>query len=184
MTPADDFPPNNIEELIINPLGGLPDSLIEVGKERGDILEDRPVCPRLFELWVRFDYLSDERTRKAAQTYVSETDRISDLAQVDRAIAAVRSVLDGNPSGSVVHESSDTFKKHQQKAARAKAEKERPRIEPLRKHILDAWLSGKYSSKDLCAEQEAEAIGITFSTARRYLRNSPAPDPWPAKNRK
>lgn len=40
-----------------------------------------------------------------------------------------------------------------------------------RKKIIDAWQSGKYTSKDTCAEQEAAAIGMSFSVARKALRN-------------
>lgn len=41
--------------------------------------------------------------------------------------------------------------------------------------IRSAWASGKYSSRALCAEQEAAALGISFDTARRALRNTPDP---------
>ena len=44
-----------------------------------------------------------------------------------------------------------------------------------RKIIIAAWASGKYKSRDMCAEQEASALGISFSTARRALRNTPDP---------
>lgn len=41
--------------------------------------------------------------------------------------------------------------------------------------IRDAWASGKYSSRDICAEQESAALGMSFSTARKALRGVPAP---------
>jgi hypothetical protein len=44
-----------------------------------------------------------------------------------------------------------------------------------RKNIISAWVSGKYNSRDECAEKEARAYGISFSTARNYLRNTPDP---------
>lgn len=37
------------------------------------------------------------------------------------------------------------------------------------------WASGKYSSRDLCAEEECRALGMSFSTARKALRNTPEP---------
>ncbi len=43
------------------------------------------------------------------------------------------------------------------------------------KQIRDAWASGKFKTRDICAEQECEAIGMSFSTARRALRNTPNP---------
>lgn len=39
-----------------------------------------------------------------------------------------------------------------------------------RNAIVEIWQSGKYSSRDLCAEQECAALGMSFSTARKALR--------------
>ncbi|MFZ3017146.1 MAG: hypothetical protein WA056_01665 [Gallionella sp.] len=37
--------------------------------------------------------------------------------------------------------------------------------------IVAAWKSGKYTSRDVCAEQECGGLDISFSTARKALRN-------------
>lgn len=37
------------------------------------------------------------------------------------------------------------------------------------------WASGKYSSRDICAEQEGAALGMSFSSARKALRGEPDP---------
>ena len=41
--------------------------------------------------------------------------------------------------------------------------------------IRKIWASGKYSSRDICAEQECAALGMSFSAARKALRNTPSP---------
>lgn len=41
--------------------------------------------------------------------------------------------------------------------------------------IRAAWATGKYTSRDICAEQECAAIGMSFSSARKALRGTPAP---------
>jgi hypothetical protein len=41
--------------------------------------------------------------------------------------------------------------------------------------IREAWASGKYTSRDRCAEEEAAALGMSFSAARKALRNTPDP---------
>ena len=41
--------------------------------------------------------------------------------------------------------------------------------------IREAWASGKYTSRDVCAEQECGGLEISFSTARKALRNTPNP---------
>lgn len=37
--------------------------------------------------------------------------------------------------------------------------------------IREIWATGKYSSKDICAEQECASLGLSFSTARKALIN-------------
>jgi hypothetical protein len=37
------------------------------------------------------------------------------------------------------------------------------------------WATGKFTNRDLCAEQECAALGMSFSTARKALRNTPKP---------
>jgi hypothetical protein len=44
-----------------------------------------------------------------------------------------------------------------------------------REAIRALWASGKYSSRDLCAEQECAALNLSFSAARKALTNTPDP---------
>ena len=44
-----------------------------------------------------------------------------------------------------------------------------------RENIRTIWASGKYSSRDICAEQECAVLRMSFSVARKALRNTPAP---------
>lgn len=41
--------------------------------------------------------------------------------------------------------------------------------------MRDAWATGKYTSRDRCAEEECGALGMSFSAARKALRNTPDP---------
>jgi len=50
-----------------------------------------------------------------------------------------------------------------------------------KKEIQEIWATGVYSDRDLCANQEAEPLGLAYSTSRRALQNTPNPDPWPGK---
>lgn len=43
------------------------------------------------------------------------------------------------------------------------------------KQIREIWATGKYSSRDLCAEQECAALEMSISTARKALINTPNP---------
>ncbi len=44
-----------------------------------------------------------------------------------------------------------------------------------RLQIQRIWASGKYSSRDRCAEEECGALDMSFATARKALRNIPNP---------
>lgn len=37
------------------------------------------------------------------------------------------------------------------------------------------WAGGEYDTRDKCAEKEHNALGVSFSTARGYLTNTPEP---------
>jgi hypothetical protein len=41
--------------------------------------------------------------------------------------------------------------------------------------MREIWATGKYTSRDICAEQECAGLGMSFSTARKVLRNAPGP---------
>jgi hypothetical protein len=44
-----------------------------------------------------------------------------------------------------------------------------------RRQIREIWGTGKYSSRDVCADEECAALGMSFSAARKALRNAPKP---------
>ncbi|MDD2744834.1 MAG: hypothetical protein PHV02_21435 [Rhodocyclaceae bacterium] len=44
-----------------------------------------------------------------------------------------------------------------------------------RAKIRALWATGKYTSRDICAEQECAALDMSFSTARKALRGTPEP---------
>lgn len=43
----------------------------------------------------------------------------------------------------------------------------------IKNKIIAIWVSGKYLSRDVCAEQECANLNISYSTARKALRNIP-----------
>ena len=57
--------------------------------------------------------------------------------------------------------------------ARFAAHKKHEKTNLAKERIKEIWLSGKYTSRDICAEQEAARLEISFSTARKALRNTP-----------
>lgn len=45
-----------------------------------------------------------------------------------------------------------------------------------KEQIRAIWASGKYTFRDVCAEEECAALRMSFTTARKALRNTPEPD--------
>lgn len=57
----------------------------------------------------------------------------------------------------------------------AKAKDEKSGAKSKRESIRLLWANGKYTSRDICAEQESAELGMSFSAARKALRNTPKP---------
>ena len=66
-------------------------------------------------------------------------------------------------------------KQNAKHAVNAKHARTAARRSEQQKQILAAWDSGRYTSRDRCAEEECGALGMSFSTARKILRNTPEP---------
>ena len=65
----------------------------------------------------------------------------------------------------------EAYRLSQKRAADAKHEEMRR----VKERIRTIWASGKYNSRDICAEHECAALGMSFSTARKALRGTPDP---------
>jgi hypothetical protein len=65
------------------------------------------------------------------------------------------------------------WRKQQAKAAADARHSKRGGSRDKQEQMRAIWASGKYSSRDRCAEEECGALGISFSTARKALRNTP-----------
>lgn len=73
----------------------------------------------------------------------------------------------------------DDSQKWRTEAAKAAAEALHNRpggSREMKERIRALWASGKYTSRDRCAEEECAALGISFVAARKALRNTPEPD--------
>ena len=44
-----------------------------------------------------------------------------------------------------------------------------------KKQIREIWATGKYSSRDRCAEEECAALAMSYAAARKALKNTPEP---------
>ena len=82
----------------------------------------------------------------------------------------------------IVQNVSDALREKSKKAADAR-HSQPGGSRDKRKEMQKIWANGNYSSRDICAEQECADLGMSFSTARKALRNTPDPSPWPAKEK-
>lgn len=85
--------------------------------------------------------------------------------------------LDGDDCQPSAGIGSPVWRKQRAKAA-ADARHNRPGgSRDKQQQIRDIWATGKYSSRDRCAEEECAALDMSFSAARKALRNTPDPTP-------
>lgn len=63
------------------------------------------------------------------------------------------------------------------KTSKAKyaAKKRHEKTNLAKDEIRKIWATGKYTSRDICAEQECANLQLSFSTARKALRGTPSP---------
>jgi hypothetical protein len=58
-----------------------------------------------------------------------------------------------------------------------KAKYQKSGAEDKKNNIRSIWATGKYSTRDICAEEEYNALGfISFGEARKALKNTPKPE--------
>lgn len=70
---------------------------------------------------------------------------------------------------------SPTWRKQKAKAAADARHGRAGGSRDIQRKMQAIWASGKYTSRDRCAEEECAALGISMSTARKALRNTPEP---------
>ncbi|MGB0722305.1 MAG: hypothetical protein ACPGU7_07895 [Gammaproteobacteria bacterium] len=71
--------------------------------------------------------------------------------------------------------SAEWFKERARRAAMARHAKPGESHEKNAR-IRELWASGKYDTRDRCAEEECRDLGMSYSAARRALYNTPDPD--------
>jgi hypothetical protein len=75
--------------------------------------------------------------------------------------------------------------KFRQENAKKGGDAKAAKLEMPTENLRQAWASGKYENRDVCAEQEYSGLGFSsFKTARNKLIGTPDPSPWPAKKMK
>ena len=107
-----------------------------------------------------------EEANKIRETNLKE---VLEISEFQKLVATTRRYLEGHGRGRATQKTV-----HGATAANARHAKPGGSREKQQK-IRELWASGKYSSRDVCAEQECAALGMSFSTARRALRGTPDP---------
>lgn len=74
----------------------------------------------------------------------------------------------------------DRYKTNAKKAANARYARPGGYREK-KAELLQRWASGNFDTRDVCADQEHDALGVALSTARKWLRNAPSPNSKPTK---
>ena len=88
---------------------------------------------------------------------------------------ALLRVLDGDERQPSAGVGSPVWRKQQAKAAADARHSQPGGSRDKQQQIREIWATGKYASRDRCAEEECAALDMSFSAARKALRNTPNP---------
>ena len=90
---------------------------------------------------------------------------------------ALLRALDGDERQPSAGIGSPVWRKQQAKAAADARHSQPGGSRDKQQRIREIWATGKYSSRDRCAEEECAALDMSYSAARKALRNTPDPTP-------
>ncbi len=88
---------------------------------------------------------------------------------------ALLRVVDGDTREPAAGIGSPAWRRQKAKAAAEARHAKLGGSRDVQAQLRAAWASGKFTSRDRCAEEECGALGISYSTARKALRNMPDP---------
>lgn len=88
---------------------------------------------------------------------------------------ALLRALDGDERQPSTGIGSPVWRKQQAKTAADARHNQPGGSRDKQRQIREIWASGKYSSRDRCAEEECAALDMSYSAARKALRNTPDP---------
>ncbi|MBC8366755.1 hypothetical protein H8E52_05025 [bacterium] len=88
---------------------------------------------------------------------------------------ALLRALDGDERQPSAGIGSPVWRKQQAKAAADARHNQPGGSRDKQQQIRDIWATGKYTSRDRCAEEECAALDMSYSAARKALRNTPDP---------
>lgn len=125
-----------------------------------------------------------QRIAQNAEAWKSEAAALFDALHATHLSQAEKYIRDHPPSAGAIAFlillAEDKFKSEQGvRGARAAHSVHHDKTRQIR----EIWASGKFATREVCADEEHEALGISRETARKYLRGTPSPNPWPAKKR-
>jgi hypothetical protein len=83
--------------------------------------------------------------------------------------------LDGDVRQPLAGIGSPVWRQQQAKAAADARHNQPGGSRDKHNQIREIWATGKYSSRDRCAEEECAALDMSYSAARKALRKTPDP---------
>lgn len=164
---------NHLQNVLINPdiysLIDIAPSFFKFGFELGDVIDK--ALPK-----DEIDILNDVYLASLVHTLIEIDNAICafDIGSPEALIATQEATKSFEYAAMI--KTKREFEKNQRIAkAKFAATKRHERTTIAKNQLRDIWATGKYSSRDICAEQECANLDISFSTARKALRNTPEP---------
>lgn len=108
---------------------------------------------------------------------IKQAERISEMIHSeDEGLSSIQDVLDMQPVNALTL----THLVRLERTRNAKKGAETRHSKPggsreNQERIREIWSQGNFTNRDCCAEEECSALGMSFSAARKALRNTPDP---------
>jgi hypothetical protein len=122
------------------------------------------------------DFLSEQgATFIAASASIKQAQHISRMIHSeDEGLTSIQEVLDMQPVNALtlVH-LIRLEREHRAKAAANAKHNQAGGSREIMAKIRETWASGNFETKEKCASEECDHLGISYDTARKHLRNAP-----------
>jgi hypothetical protein len=114
------------------------------------------------------DFLSEQgATFIAASASIKQAQHISRMIHSeDEGLTSIQEVLDMQPVNALTLVHLIRLEREHRAKAAANAKQ-------IMAKIRETWASGNFETKEKCASEECDHLGISYDTARKHLRNAP-----------
>lgn len=154
----------------------LTDLMMKYARRHPSFDEIQRVLPEVYRSAIEFG-AKLTLTAHSMQLSIRQAERLSEMIHSkDEGLNSIQDVLNMQPVNALTLAHLVTLERKWRAIENANLRHNKPGgSRDKQAKIRMMWASGTYRTRDECAETEGRKLGMKFSTARKALRNTPAP---------